>query len=219
LAAAGRLAELHFTTQDLQAAEFEQVELPSLDPFLRGLLFTDGTVTRALEVHTLSSVLVEVVDQSPIPLPAEAARCLDATAGAEGIRRRVVLRSGGPGLTVWAESYILPDRLPPGFLSVLGIAPQGIGQSMQGVKLESRRELLWHRLDSAPGWAPAETPPVTTLTRFYRVITDDRPALLISEAFAVEEHAGGYRLLGLAGGAATPRRGPAEVLSAAPRDH
>jgi chorismate-pyruvate lyase len=190
-----QLAELHFTMQHVEPAELDPVEVSALDPFLRGLLFTDGTVTRALEVQTLSRVGVEVVDQSRVAPHVRAARYLEAGPAEECLRRRVTMRAAGPPLPVWAESYILPERLPRGFVGALDGAAQGIGESMQGLRLESRRELLWFGLGRAPGWAPNATSSTTALVRVYRIITDDRPALLITETFGVEERSGLYGLL------------------------
>ena len=47
------------------------MQIPQLDSFLRGLLFTDGTVSRALKAHTLCRVAVEPVEQEPGPTPRE----------------------------------------------------------------------------------------------------------------------------------------------------
>jgi len=88
--------------------------------------------------------------------------------------------------------------LPAGFVGVLGGSPTGIGGSLGQLKLESWRELLWFGLGSPPPWS-AGTTVADTLTRSYRIITQGRPALLISEAFAVEMHAGQYELMGSAG--------------------
>lgn len=200
MAAANRLAEVHFTSQHMGSAANHDVEIMALDPFLRGLLFTDGTVTRALEVHTLSSVAVDVVDQSQAPVPAEATDYLGVVAGTECLRRRVMMSLAGTAPGVWAESYIVPERLPREFLGLLDGSPHGIGSSLQQLKLESWRELLWFKLGRPPRWA-CTTPGVTALVRLYRVITNGRPALLISEAFAVEMHVGLYRLPGSNGSA------------------
>lgn len=190
---ADRLAELHFTAQHEASSELDGVEIVHLDPFLRGLLFTDGTVSRALEAHTLFSVAVETVEQVDASVPVRAARYLKVEHGDECIRRRVVMRIAEAEPSVWAESYVVPDRLPAGFLDSLAGSAQGIGGSLQQLKLESWRELLWFGLGLPPPWSGAA--PATTLTRFYRIITHERPALLISEAFAVELRSGVYRLL------------------------
>ena len=194
------LLESHFRCQRGEGSDF--VHVSELDAFLRGLLFTDGTVTRALEVHMLDQVTVEVLDQTRDTLPARAAAHLEATPGAECLRRRVTMTASAAPLGVWAESFILPDRLPPGFLAVLGGAPQGIGESIQGVRLESARDLLSFRLDHPPGWAVGCAPATTVLTRLYRVITSGTPALLIAEMFAVEHRDGQWHMLGCEDGSA-----------------
>jgi chorismate-pyruvate lyase len=193
--AADRLAARHFTMQRASTTE-PHLEVVALDPLLRGLLFTDGTVTRALEAQTLSRVSVDLVEQSRVPLPVQAARHLDVSVGAECLCRRVMMRTFGSTPAVWAESHILLERLPAGFLGFLDSASHGIGGSMEQARLESRRELLWFRLGAPPRWASAVPPSVSALVRLYRIITDDQPALLIREAFAVERQSGVYRPLG-----------------------
>jgi chorismate-pyruvate lyase len=195
-AAANRLAERHFAMQHMDTAEFPHLEVVTLDPLLRGLLFTDGTVTRALEAQTLSRVTVDVVEQSRAPLPAQAAQHLEVDGRTQCLRRRVTMATNGSTPVVWAESHILADRLPAGFLGVLDSTPNGIGGSIEQSRLESRRELLWFRLGEPPGWAGTVSSSASALVRLYRIITGDRPALLICEAFAVERKSGVYRPLG-----------------------
>jgi chorismate-pyruvate lyase len=192
---ADRLAERHFTAQHEAAAELQRLDIASLSPFLRGLLFTDGTVSRALEAQMLSPVAVEPVEQLSTSPPARVARWLELQDREDCIRRRVVMTSEGTSLSVWAESHVVEQRLPVGFVGVLGGSPTGIGGSLGQLKLESWRELLWFGLGSSPPWS-AVPRAAETLTRSYRIITQGRPALLISEAFAVEMHAGQYELMG-----------------------
>jgi chorismate-pyruvate lyase len=192
------LAERHFTHMRSEAIDLARVEVDALDGFLRGLLFTDGTVTRALEVETLEPVAVEVVEQSASTLPAEAAGYLDSSDGAGCVRRRVRIATARCTEAVWAESYILPDRLPAGFRGSLEGAAHGIGGSIQQLMLESRRELLWFGLGAAPAWAAAELSATPAIVRQYRIVTGARPALLIAESFAVEIRDGRYHLAGTA---------------------
>jgi chorismate-pyruvate lyase len=204
-AVANRLVERHFTLQHEETTGLSRVEIVALDPALRTLLFTDGTVTRALEAQTLRRVTVEVVDQSRASAVGQTARLLDIESGSECVRRRIAMSTIGPAPSVWAESYILPDRLPSEFVKGLDSASHGIGGSIEQTKLESRRELLWFGLGGSPIWAdaPAST---TALIRLYRIITNDRPALLICESFAVEQQLDLYgpygwsELAGCAGG-------------------
>ena len=192
---ADRLTELHFAAQDEATVDLEVVEVARLDPFLRGLLFTDGTVSRALEAQTLTPVALEAVEQTRTPAPTRAARYLDVPAASECIRRRVVMTIAGPSPSVWAESYVVPGRLPEDFVGVLDGSSHGIGGSLRQLRLESWRDLLWFGLGEVPSWSEDEAT-TTTLTRVYRIITNRLPALLISEAFAVEMHLGEYRLAG-----------------------
>jgi chorismate-pyruvate lyase len=153
-------------------------------------------VSRALEAHTLLPVAVETVEQVATTTSGLNARYLAGAEGEECVRRRVVITIAGREPSVWAESYLIPKRLPPEFLPVLGDSPQGIGGSLQQIGLESWRELLWFGLGEQPAWSPGGAPGGPVLWRFYRVITGGLPALLISEAFATEMRGGVYRLSG-----------------------
>jgi chorismate-pyruvate lyase len=190
------LAERYFALQDQRPGRLRDVELFTMDPALRSLLFTDGTVTRMLEAQALSRVSVDVVAQSSCSPTEPVARHLEAPQNSKSVRRRVTISIDGFVMPViWAESHILPERLPAGFISLLDDTPEGIGESLQQIKLEGWREMLWFGLDSPPDWddvAPDAAP--AFLTRLYRVITQGRPALLISESFAVERRSGCYQL-------------------------
>jgi chorismate-pyruvate lyase len=160
------------------------------------LLFTDGTVTRTLEVKTLSRVSVTVISQADSTASGEVASHLEVSEKAETVRRCVEIgRAGASTPSIWAESHILPSRLPSGFIGILGGAREGIGESLQQVELESWRDMLWFGLDAPPEWSfTMPRTPAPVITRLYRVITGGQPALLISESFAVEERDGKYHL-------------------------
>ncbi len=118
------------------------------------LLFTDGTVTRTLEAQTLSPVSVDVVSQCRIPASEAIAPHLAVESGMEVVRRRVRIGVGEPPLpTIWAESHMVPNRLPEDFLSALDDASDGIGGSVQQVQLESWRQMLWFGFDRVPEWS------------------------------------------------------------------
>ncbi len=210
--AADRLAERHFTMQHASTEEPAGLEVVALDPVLRGLLFTDGTVTRALEAQTLSRVTVDLVEQSRTNLPVQVAHYCDVSEGTECLRRRVTMKTTGSTPVVWAESHILLNRLPAEFLRLLDSSPHGIGGSMEQARLESRRELLWFRLGAPPLWASA-TSPACAVVRLYRIIIEDRPALLICESFAVERRSGVYRPLGWTDAAVQAANGSASRSS------
>lgn len=192
----GGLELRHFALQGDRPEGLADVSLSVLEPTLRSLLLTDGTVATALEALTLERVTVKVVAQSDGSLPGVAAGPLETQAEARSVQRRVEIGTAkNPAPLIWAESHILPQRLPHDFLDVLDEAPEGIGESLQRVRLESCRDLLWFGLGTPPSWGSAvTTPPTHAITRCYRVTAGGRPCLLISESFAVERHGDGYRL-------------------------
>ncbi len=195
-AVAQRLARLHYSAQHDTPRELRAVPITQLHPLLRGLLFTDGTVSRLLEAITLSRIAVEPLEQAPGAAPAGFARHLEIAAGAQCLRRRVIMRVSDGRPIVWAESCFVTERLPPEFLSSLDGNAQGIGGSLRALQLESRRELLWFGLGPAPAWSDDGDRGVDTLTRAYRVLMAGEATLLISEAFAVERRSGIFRLAG-----------------------
>jgi chorismate-pyruvate lyase len=195
-ATARGLAARHFTLQGERPSHVADPDLVAMDPYLRGLLFTDGTVTRTLEVGALSPVAVRVEGQREVTVDADVAGYLEVQCGSPAIERRVTigLESSASPL-VWAESRILSERLPDGFFDVLGDCRDGIGESLQQVKLESWREMLWFGIDTVPDWGErSQAGAETVLRRLYRVIAGARPAILISECFAVERSGRAYRL-------------------------
>lgn len=195
---ADRLANRHFTAQAELPVELAQLDMGELDPFMRGLLVTDGTVSRTLEANSLRAVEVEPVEQSEAPPPAAVARHLQLAQHESCLRRRIVMRIAGPDPTVWAESYVVPQRLPPAFLQALSGHSRGIGGSLEQLKLESWRELLWFGLGTPPDWPEPARTTSETLTRAYLIMMGGRPALLISEHFGMSRNGGGYSLAGAA---------------------
>jgi chorismate-pyruvate lyase len=193
---ADQLAARHFTAQDALPDDVEAVPLERLNSFLRGLLLLDGTVSRALEAETLHPVEVEPVEQEECEAADGVAKPLQLEQGHRCLRRRVVMHIASPTPSVWAESYVVPERLPGDFLTALTGNSQGIGGSLQQLRLESARELLWFGLATPPPWPEPTATPAGTLRRAYLIITAGRPALLITEDFALQENGGVLSLAG-----------------------
>jgi chorismate-pyruvate lyase len=192
---ADRLVVRHFTAQSELPEELDPIGLDALDPFLRNLLVTDGPVSRSLEAHTLRPVSVELLDQSETLPPAAVAAHMQLAEDEACLRRRVVIRIGAPDPSVWAESFVVPGRIPVEFLRALRDNSRGIGGALEQLKLESWRELLWFGLASPPPWLePGNTAPA--LRRAYLILIERRPALMITEDFALAERADGFTLIG-----------------------
>ena len=194
------LVARYFLLQAERPEGLEEVEIGKLEPFLRSLLFTDGTVTRALSVQMLAPVSVRPLSQEEVAVPDELAGYLGADGGDASIRRRVEIGAGSTTF-LWAESHLLPARLPEDFFGELDDSPDGIGQSVQQAAIENYRELLWFGFEAAPEWAK----PVAggaTMRRLYRLVSGRQAAILISESFSVEWRSGAYRLAGFDSAAA-----------------
>jgi chorismate-pyruvate lyase len=192
---ADRLVARHFTAQSELPEELDPIGLDALDPFLRNLLVTDGPVSRSLEAHALRPVSVELLDQSETLPPAAVAAHMQLAEDEACLRRRVVIRIGAPDPSVWAESFVVPGRIPVEFLRALRDNSRGIGGALEELKLESWRELLWFGLASAPPWLePGNTAPA--LRRAYLILIERRAALMITEDFALAERADGFTLIG-----------------------
>jgi chorismate-pyruvate lyase len=186
----------HFRRQEARPAGLDEVLLTDLTRELRTLLFTDGTVTRALEAHTLRGVSVTVVEERPRRVPVDLAACVDLPPGEEACQRRVVLVSDRDRHPLaYAESLIVYCRLPAAFLGRLAESRQGIGEALSTSRLESRRELLWFGLSTVPAWSPHGPSDGPVLVRAYQVVAGEAPTMLITEAFPVERTPDGYRLL------------------------
>ena len=120
------MLDAYFTHRAARMPHLEDVAIDALDPFLRALLFTDGTVTRALEAHVLERVNVECVEQLMARVPEQTATFLEIDEGALALRRRVAITAADIPM-VWAESFIVPERMPAGFAEMLDSAHRGMG--------------------------------------------------------------------------------------------
>jgi chorismate-pyruvate lyase len=191
-----QLAARHFTAQDALPDGVAAVDVRRLSSVLRGLLLLDGTVSRALEAETLRPVQVEPVAHDDCEPSAAVAAALQLASGERCMRRRVVMRIAGASPIVWAESFVVPERLPAAFLNALTANAKGIGGSLQELRLESARELLWFGLAGEPDWPEPAGSGAATLRRAYLLFTGGEPALLITEDFAVDENDGVLSLAG-----------------------
>lgn len=178
-----------FVAQEDKPATLKKINLARLTPFQRGLLVTDGTVTRFIEAYTLLPVEVILLQQKKQILSTERT-WLRLPAGAEVISRQVILQTHSPEepspmIHTYADSLIVPQRLPQSLLEGLESDKQGLGGLLRGSGLETLRELLWCGLEiltdlpSAISHFEGEK----FITRAYRVFADQEPLMLINEKF------------------------------------
>ena len=178
-----------FVAQEDKPTTLKEINLARLTPFQRGLLVTDGTVTRFVEAYTLAPVEVALLQQAKQTLPTEHT-WLQLPAGAEVISRQVVLQThsqeeSSPTIHTYADSLIVLQRLPTSILNGLKSDKQGLGGLLRCSGLETRRELLWcgiEVLTDLPS-AIAHLEGEKFISRTYRVFANQKPLMLINEKF------------------------------------
>ena len=178
-----------FVAQEDKPTTLKEINFARLTPFQRGLLVTDGTVTRFVEAYTLAPVEVALLQQAKQTLPTEHT-WLQLPAGAEVISRQVVLQThsqkeSSPIIHTYADSLIVPQRLPTSILNGLKSDKQGLGGLLRCSGLETRRELLWcgiEVLTDLPS-AIAHLEGEKFISRTYRVFANQKPLMLINEKF------------------------------------
>ena len=178
-----------FVAQDDKPAELKRINLAQLTPFQRGLLVTDGTVTRFIEAYTHLPVEVSLLQQTQQTLSTEHT-WLQLPTGAEVISRQVVLQThsqeeSSPIIHTYADSLIVLKRLPQSILDGLESDKHGLGGLLPRSGLETRRELLWcgiEVLTDLPS-AVAHLEGKKFISRTYRVFANQQPLMLINEKF------------------------------------
>lgn len=175
--------EHYFEAQEQRPPHLGEVDVTRLSAVQRALLANDGSVVRLVEALWLDPVVVEVLDERPASPTDELWPLLEPPLGDLAARRRIVVRSrrySTPRL--FAESILVPSRLPVGFLALATKQQHGIGSAMAEARLETRRELLWFGWASPPVWM-GELQDDRVLSRTYRVAVRGVPAMAVAENF------------------------------------
>ena len=178
-----------FVAQDKKPATLREINLARLTPFQRGLLVMDGTVTRFIEAYTFAPVKVVLLQQKKQILSTEHP-WLQLPAGEEVISRQVTLQTpvqekSAPIIHTYANSLIVPQRLPKSILNGLKSDKQGLGRLLRCSGLEVRRELLWCGIETLidlPS-AVAHLEGENFINRAYLVFANQEPLMLINEKF------------------------------------
>ena len=178
-----------FVAQDKKPETLREINLARLTPFQRGLLVTDGTVTRFIEAYTFAPVEVVLVQQKRRTLSSDH-NWLQVPAGAEVISRQVTLQThqkqeASPIIHTYADSLIVVQRLPKSILDGLESDKQGLGGLLRCSGLETQRELLWCGIETLTDLpiAIAHLEGETFISRAYLVYADQKPLMLINEKF------------------------------------
>ena len=163
----------------------EELDIEALPPFLRTLLFTDGTVTKILEAYFWEPVVVENLGQHVVSLPADVP-WLGMKSGDTVLQREVRLKGAqSENSYVYARSILKLNLLPQHIQEDLLSGKIGIGEVLRESGLETYREIMdigrEHNksLTSLLGDAGADG----VIYRTYRVFINHEPTMLITENF------------------------------------
>lgn len=166
----------------------QDIQFNTLDPLRRALLATDGTVTKFLEALTLEPVVIEGLQEDDRTLSQHHPQ-LDAEPGTRVVGRHIAL-VGKYSRTFHASaaSLTIPGRLPKALREELKTNEAGIGQAIQKVGLETRREILWYGFEPEAHVisALAEYFPAGCHARSYLIIAEQNPIMLIHERFPLQ---------------------------------
>jgi chorismate-pyruvate lyase len=161
------------------------IDPSKLTSFQRILLTTDGMVTEMLEANFWERMVVERLFQEDYPLESELPD-LECKPGEHILDRRIVLRGRMSHLArLYAESFIVPDRLPEFIRDGLINSAKPIGHLILENRLETFREILGCVREEA-GEIAAHfriEPTDYLIARRYRVIAHGHPIMLITEKF------------------------------------
>jgi chorismate-pyruvate lyase len=160
---------------DEQGLAIPLIELP---PFLRALLVTDGTVTKALEAYFWEPVAVDTLGQR-FETAQATVPWIGLESGGRCLVREARLRGVHSGRAfAQALSLIRTELIPPDFRRRLIDREIGIGVLIRDSGLESYREVLDVGVERG-GDAGA------CVFRTYRIIIGGHPVILITERFAL----------------------------------
>ena len=174
-----------FLAQETKPSDLETLDISTLTPFQRALLAADGTVTKLIEAYALEPVDVILLKQAEQTL-SQAHAWLEAPAQSSVITREVLLR-GQTTTTpyVYARSLLMPQRLTADIRRGLELEAGGLGRILLNSRIENRRELLWYGREVLSGIPPelGQLRNCAAISRTYRIIVSDQPAMLITEHF------------------------------------
>jgi chorismate-pyruvate lyase len=162
------------------------IDVATLTPLQRILLITDGTLTEILEAYLLEPI--ELVKLSERVLTSRDVNAPIALESDERVlERKINLRGARSGvLHVYAESFILVDRLAPSFQTELLETNVPLGRLWRSHRLETFKQLVGmeRRPAGELGARLACAGDAALLGRSYDVFSAGRLVMRIAEYFS-----------------------------------
>jgi chorismate-pyruvate lyase len=165
------------------------IDPSQLTSFQRILLTTDGMVTEMLEANYWERMVVERLFQEDYALEHEIPD-LECKPGEHVLDRRILLRGRMSHLArLYAESFIVRDRLPKPLREGLVNSSKPIGLLILENRLETFREIIGCVREEAGDLAVhfGIEPSDYLISRLYRVLAHGQPIMLITEKFPERE--------------------------------
>jgi chorismate-pyruvate lyase len=163
----------------------QPTDIFKLSPFQRIILISNGTLTKLLENLVKEQLTViklheyEEINEDAIPY-------LELSAKHPVIHRKICLQGQNTGINwLYAESIIVPERLPPLFRLELLESETPIGKLWSKHRVETFKELLPPFEEPAAQLASYfKVPPEHLLLgRTYRVFSHQQPIMMLTEKF------------------------------------
>ena len=157
----------------------------SLSTFQRILLTTDGTVTDILESYLFEQIRVFKLSEKLISIDKELAS-MNVKVGTDVILRKVLLQGKiSRKNVIYAESIVIPENMEEKFRKALLETKIPIGKIWFEQRVETFKEILDTKKELAGDLAHyfGIEPSDKMLSRTYRVVTDGKPVMTITEKF------------------------------------
>lgn len=161
------------------------IDISKLHPLQRIILIYNGTLTKLLE-HLLSEQLTVIKLDESVEVTEEPLPYLELLANQSVIHRKICLQGQNTGINwLYAESIIVPDRLPPLFRQELLESKTPIGKLWVKHRVETFKELLPPFEESAEELAVhfRMMPEQQLIGRTYRVFSHQQPIMMLTEKF------------------------------------
>ena len=161
------------------------LKLEQLSSFQRILLTTDGTLTDILEAYVWEPIQIVKLMQEVVRVR-QGIPLLEVTAQTEVLQREVLLRGARSATNyLHATSVLVLDRLDPALREQLMTTQEPLGKLMIQSRLETFREIIKCTTEKHldVGKVFGEPPDTGLISRTYRVFSQGRPFILITESF------------------------------------
>lgn len=161
------------------------VEPPMLSRFQRILLTTDGTLTEILAAYLCEQIHLVKLSEHSYQIQHDL-EPLDIQTGMDVIDRRILLQGKISRRNfIYAESFLVPDRLNEQFKQELLVSQTPLGKLWLEHKLETFKEIIDTAKEPAGALAAhfSISPEESLLSRTYRVFSNREPIMMITEKF------------------------------------